>query len=162
VVDATDEYPHKGAGADISAWMGKQRRSMVPAHVVIEPNHDRFKKAYWVAMGPMNPLHTSSEADKGRIEVDADRANNRIVVKARGVESFTLFLNDDLVDLDKEFTVVVNDKAITEKRTRDLRGLEKRMAERRDWDFLFPVVFDCAVPKEPAEKGSKTETSGGK
>ena len=41
-------------------------------------------------------------------------------MKARGVESFTLLLNDDLVDLDKEFTVVVNDKAVTEKRTRGL------------------------------------------
>lgn len=166
VLDTTDEYPHKAAAADISTWMDKQRRSMVPAHVVIEPNHDRFKKAYWVAMGPMNPLHTASEADKGRIEVDADRANNRIVVKARGVESFTLFLNDDLVDLDKEFTVVVNDKAITEKRTRDLRGLEKRMVERRDCDFLFPVQFDCAVPKAaPAtgdKQGEKAGTTGAK
>ncbi len=166
VLDTTDEYPHKAAAADISTWMDKQRRSMVPAHVVIEPNHDRFKKAYWVAMGPMNPLHTASEADKGRVEVDADRANNRIVVKARGVESFTLFLNDDLVDLDKEFTVVVNDKAITEKRTRDLRGLEKRMVERRDCDFLFPVQFDCAVPKAaPAtgdKQGEKAGTTGAK
>ena len=68
------------------------------------------------------------------------------VVSARGVENFTLLLNDDLVDLDKEFTVVVNDKAVTEKRTRDMRGMQERLVQRRDWDFLFPVQYESTVP----------------
>jgi hypothetical protein len=161
VVDATDEYPHKGAAAAIEGWMQKQRRTMYPAHVIIEPNHDRFNRAYWVRMGPMNPLHTAPADQKPRIEVQADRATNRIVVSARGVENFTLLLNDDLVDLDKEFTVVVNDKAVTEKRTRDMRGMQKRLVERRDWDFLFPVMYESTVPK-PSAAGDKGADSKGK
>lgn len=154
VVDATDEYPHKAAAPAIEAWMGKQRRTMYPPRVVIEPNHDRFNRAYWVRMGPMNPLHTSPADQKPRIEVQADRSTNRIVVSARGVENFTLLLNDDLVDLDKEFTVVVNDKAVTEKRTRDMRGMQDRLVQRRDWDFLFPVQYESTVPK-PSTNGEK-------
>lgn len=154
VIEATDEYPHKAAAAEIEAWMGKQRRTMSPTHVIVEPNHDRFNKAYWVQMGPMNPLHTAPADSKPRIEVTADRTANRIVVKARGVENFTLLLNDDLVDLDKEFTVIVNDKAVTEKRTRDAIGMQERLVERRDWDYLFPVRYQSAVPK-PSGTGDK-------
>ena len=105
-------------------------------------------------MGPMNPLHTAAADNKPRIEVTADRTANRIVVKARGVENFTLLLNDDLVDLDKEFTVIVNDKAVTEKRTRDLISMQKMLVDRRDWDFLFPVRYQSAVPK-PSGTGDK-------
>lgn len=161
VIDATDEYPHKAAAGAIEAWMGKQRRTMSPARVVIEPNHDRFNRAYWVRMGPMNPLHIGPADSKPRIEVQADRANNRIVVKARGVENFSLLLNDDLIDLDKEFTVVVNDKAVTEKRTRDLRSMQERLVQRRDWDFLFPVEYNSSVPK-PSASGDKASGDGDK
>ena len=51
-------------------------------------------------------------------------------------------------DLDKDFTVVVNDKAVTEHKSRDRRGMQRRMLERRDWEFLFPVTYTSAVPKE--------------
>jgi len=153
VCEATDEYPHAAAATEIEAWMQKQRRNMCPARVVIEPNHDNYRRAYWVRMGATEPLLTSPADQKARIEVQADRANNRIVVTARGVENFTLLLNDDLVDLDKPFTVVINEKAVTEKRTRDRTGLQERVRrERVDWDFLFPVVFDTTVPKAAPEK----------
>ncbi|MBM4061759.1 MAG: hypothetical protein FJ265_11795 [Planctomycetes bacterium] len=152
VIEATDEYPHRAAAGDVANWMAGQHRTMYPAHVVIEPNHDRFNKAYWVRVGRMDPLHTLPLDQKPRIEATADRANNRIVIKARGIENFSLLLNDDLVDLDKEITVVINDKAITEKRTRDQRGMQERLLQRRDWDFLFPVVFDAMVPKQSSGK----------
>ena len=93
----------------------------------------------------------------GNVEVDADRANNRIVVKARGVEQFVLFLNDDLVDLDKEFTVVVNDKAFVEKKVRSFRDMVERMVVRRDWDYLFPVMYATTVPKATAEEKPAAE-----
>jgi hypothetical protein len=153
VIEATDEYPHAGATAEIETWMHAQRRNMCPARVVIEPNHDRFNRAYWVRMGRMDPLHTAPVDQKARIEVQADPLNNRIVVTARGVENFTLLLNDDLVDLDKPFTVVVNEKAVgPEKRTRDATGMQKRVLDRVDWEFLFPVEFNSTVPKAVVEK----------
>ena len=147
VIEATDEYPYKASADAIDAWMQEQRREMTPSKVVIEPNHNRFNNAYWVRIETMNPIHTSTAENKPRIEVTADRANNRIVVKAQGIEDFSLLLNDDIVDLDKQFTVVVNDKAVTEQRTRDERGMVRRMMSRRDWEFLFPVIYTSTVPK---------------
>jgi len=160
VLEVSDDYPHKGAAGEIETWIGKQRRNMVPTRVVIEPNHDRFKKAYWVSMGNMDPLHTTPKDKRARIEVTADRTSNRIVVQARGVENFTLMLNDELLDLDKEFTIVVNDKVATEKRTRDPYGLQTRLVQRKDWEYLFTVEYSSMVPKaaanseKPAEPGA--------
>lgn len=147
VIEAKDTYPFKASAGDIDAWMGKQSRNIAPAHVVIEPNHDQYNKAYWVKIDKANLLTTSTGDQKPRIEVTADRANNRIVVKAQGIEAFTLLLNDELVDLDKEFTVVVNDKATTELKTRDMREMQKRLLDRLDWEFLFPVAFSTSVAK---------------
>jgi hypothetical protein len=152
VVEATDDYPHKGASAAIEAWMQKQRRNIAPKKVVIEPNHDRFHRSYWAAMDRVEPLSTAGPDDKPRLEVEADRATNRITVKAQGVDSFLLYLNDDLVDLDKEFTVVINDKASTEKRTRNPREMEERLLVRRDWEYLFPVAYHATVPKAEPPK----------
>ncbi|MCA8948540.1 MAG: hypothetical protein KDE27_03510 [Planctomycetes bacterium] len=153
VLDATDAYPFEAANEAISKWMDEHERDMTPKHVVIEPNHDRFNRAYWARIGRMNPVHGTAADQRPRLEVTADRASNRIVVKAQGVESFSLMLNDDLVDLDKEFTVVINDKAVTEQKRRDQRGMQERMLERRDWDFLFPVEFQSTVPKAEPKEG---------
>ena len=150
VIDATDEYPHAAAAPAIEEWSAKQKRIMSPTRVVIEPNHDRFNNAYWVDIDKANPMLGAPLADRPRIEVTADRATNRIVVKTRDVESFFLYLNDDLVDLDKEFTVVVNDKANTEQKTRSFNDLYRRMIKRRDWEYLFPVMYHSVVPK-PAD-----------
>lgn len=161
VLDTTDDYPHKGSAGDIETWMTKQKRDMTPNKVVIEPNHDLFKRAYWVNIDRADPLQGLPADARPRIEVEADRASNRIVVKARGIESFALFLNDDIVDLSKEFTVVVNDKAVVEKRVRSFRDMRERMVTRRDWEYLFPVTYATQVPKaadaEPATKGDKKD-----
>lgn len=147
VIEATDAYPFKAAAGDIDAWMQKQERQITPTHVVIEPNHDQYNKAYWVRILKANLIATSGGDSKPRIEVTADRANNRIVVKSQGIEAFELLLNDDLVDLDKEFTVVVNDKATTEKKVRDMRKMQERLLERRDYEFLYPVSYTTSVAK---------------
>lgn len=147
VIEATDAYPFKASAGDIDAWMQKQARNITPLHVVVEPNHDQYNKAYWVKISKANLIATSAGDSKPRIEVTADRANNRIVVKSQGIEAFELLLNDDLVDLDKEFTVVVNDKATTEQKVRDMRRMQERLLERRDWEFLFPVSYSTSVGK---------------
>lgn len=152
VIDAGDEYPYRGSAQAIEDWMSKQRRNMAPAKVVVEPNHDRFNRAYWVDIDRADPLLGAPLDARARIEVEADRATNRIVVKTRGVESFILMLNDDLVDLDKEFTVEINGKATPEKKVRSFRDMRDRMVGRRDWEYLFPVMYTAQVPKAADDK----------
>jgi hypothetical protein len=147
VLEAKGDVPHKESTPEIEEWLKDKKRNAMPTRVVIEPNHDKFNRAYWADIDVADPLATAAPDKKPRLECVADRAANRITVKAVGVERFTLFLNDDLVDLSKEFTVVVNDKAVTEQRTRSLRDLRERVISRSDWEFLFPVAFTTAVPK---------------
>lgn len=146
IIDAKDAYPYVGHGSTVEEWMGKQQRSMTPSKVVIEPNHDRFNRAYWVDIDTVTPLLSAPKDHLPRLEVKADREANRVEVTAVGCESFVLNLNDDLVDLSKEFTVIVNGKATTEKRTRSFAKLQAGLLKRRDWDFLFPVEYRGTVP----------------
>jgi hypothetical protein len=147
-LDVADEYPHKGAAPQIEEWLKDKRRTISPARVVLEPNHDRHNRAYWVDIVTADSLLTAAPDKKPRLEVQADRATNRITVKSVGVERFMLYLNDDLVDLDQEFTVVVNEKAIREKRVRSFRDLRDTVITRNDWECLYPVTFSTTVPKE--------------
>lgn len=155
VLEPGDAYPFKGATADIEKWMAGIRRDLFRTRIVAEPNDVRFGKVYWAVLGSMDPIHTLPPDRQPRLEVEADRVANRITVKARGIESFSLLLNDSLIDLDREFTVLVNDKAVTEKRTRQFANILKLLREKNDPNWLFPVSFNCMVPKvennKPAE-----------
>jgi hypothetical protein len=157
VLDSKGAAPHKESSADILKWMGEHKRVMAPKKVVLEPNHDRFKKAYWVNIHVAESLLTTGPDDKPRLQVEADREQNRITVEAKNVERFELLLNDDLIDLSKEFTIVINGKAVQEKRRRSFRDMQSRMVGRNDWDYLFPVRYVTTVSKETdkdKEKGS--------
>lgn len=147
VLSALGAYPHKESSMDIVNWLSDKQRDFSPAHVVIENNDDRFKKAYWANIAVADSLLTTAADEKPRMEVKADRENNRITVDCRGVERFQLLLNDELVDLDKEFTIVINGKAITEKRSRSFRKMLDQMLVRGDWEYLFPVSYDTTVPE---------------
>jgi hypothetical protein len=148
VIDATDDYPHKAATPAIEEWLAKQQRKMALTKVVIEPNHDRINRAFWADIDTAALLTTAPADKKPRLEAVADKAANRITVKAVGVERFTLLLNDDLVDLDKDITIVVNDKAMVEKRQRSFPALWRTVLQRNDWECLYPAKFSTEVPKQ--------------
>ena len=154
VIDAKGAAPHLDSAPDILAWMAERKRVMAPSKVVLEPNHDRFKKAYWVNIHVADSLLTTTGDEQPRLVVEADREQNRITVDARGVERFELLLNDALVDLGKEFTIVVNGRAVQETRRRSFRDMHNRMVTRNDWGYLFPVRYVTTVPKEAEDKGA--------
>ncbi|MBK8977321.1 MAG: hypothetical protein IPM29_15525 [Planctomycetes bacterium] len=151
VIEGVGEHPFSGSQAAIDEWIGKQRRSLTPATVVIEPNHDQFNDAYWVKIGTAEPIANLPMDQRPRIEVVADRAANRIEVTARHISDFALLLNDDIVDLSKPFTVVVNGKATQEERTRDLRDMVDLMLRRRDSGYIFTAEFATTVAGSDGE-----------
>jgi len=148
VIDAKGAAPHLDSSDDILAWTNEKSRDMVPNKVTLEPNHDRFNKAYWVDIHVADSLLTTTGEDRPRLVAVADRATNRITIDCKGVERFEILLNDDLVDLSKEFTIVVNGKAVKETRRRSFGEMKRRMLERNDWDYIFPVRYVSSVPKE--------------
>lgn len=154
VIEAKGEYPFAASTADIETWMGGVKRNLMQPKIVVEPNHPRFTKAYWVTIDRMESIAGIPLGQRARIEVEADRKQNRINVKSSGVEAFSLLLNDELVDLDKEVTVVINDKAVVKKRGRELSSLiELVYTQKLDTGWLFPTTFDCKVPKPEPKTG---------
>lgn len=152
VLEANDAYPHPAMAAAIGEWLGKQRRSMVPMQVTIEPNTDDNNRAYWVDIEAGNTIAAGladrvPRVDLPRIEAVADRSTNTITVTCTGVERFALQLNDQLLDLDQPFVVVVNGREFREKRTRSFQQLRDGLVGRSDWEYLFPVAFSTSVPK---------------
>ncbi len=146
VLEGKGESPFTASQPEIDRWMEGRSRDLTPHHVVVEPNHDGFRTAYWVVMGIAEPLAGLPNALRPRMEVKVDREKNRIVVDARNVEDFQLLLNDDLLDLGKEFTVVVNGKAIQEKRERNLLFMFDKMMKRQDPSYVFTTEFAASVP----------------
>jgi hypothetical protein len=148
VLDAKGDAPHLESADDILAWVADKKRSMVPMKITLEPNHDRFNRAYWVDIHVADSLLNTSGDERPRLQAVADRAANRITIDAVGIERFEILLNDDLVDLSKEFTIVVNGKAVKETRRRSFGEMKRRMLDRNDWDYIFPVKYVSSVPKE--------------
>ena len=147
VLDATDEYPHPGLTGAITDWVVQQQRTMGQKRVVVEPVTDDHNRAYWVDIEDAELLASTPAARLPRLEAEADRASNTVRVSCRGVERFTLQLNDDLLDLGKPFTVVVNGREYREQRTRSFQQLRDGLVARGDWDVLFPVALTTSVPK---------------
>lgn len=147
VLTATDAFPHPGLTGAITDWVVQQQRTMVQKRVVVEPVTDDHNRAYWVDIEDAELLASTPAARLPRIEAEADRATNTVRVSCRGVERFTLQLNDDLIDLGKPFTIVVNGREYREQRTRSFQQLRDGLVARGDWDVLFPVALTTSVPK---------------
>lgn len=148
VVETQEAYPYPALGAEIGAWAMAAERDLFRSHVVLAPNHNSFRKGYWVEIGRADALETVAPENRPRLEATADRATNRITITSRGIGDFRVLLNDALLDLDKEFTIVVNGKAVTEKRERSLLTLTELMLQRFDPGYLWTCDYGMAVPKD--------------
>lgn len=142
--------------AKIAAWAEKVRRDLFRKFVVLEPNHDMFLKSHWVQV---DSAETVASGPTGRpyLRAEADHASNRITVTARNVQSFQLLLNDAIVDLDKDVTIVVNGKAVTEKLQRSFQTLTEFLSFTLfDTNRVWTATYRTAVPKSdaPADKTS--------
>lgn len=160
LLDAKGDYPHAESGAEIVAWTNTKVRDMSRSRVVIANNYDTFRRAYWVQMGTAPSLLEVAGDGRPYLEVSADRAANRITVTARNVSDFGLYLNDALVDLDKDVTIVVNGKALAPMRfERNLRKLCETIYRGRDPGAVFPADRTIEVPAGGAEPAAPAEAA---
>ena len=97
-----------------------------------------------------NRSHSGADG-RPYLKAEADRDANRINITAKNVASLQLLLNDAIVDLDKEFTVVVNGKAVNEKRQRSLITLTEFVSFKLfDPNRVWTTTYSMAVPKADA------------
>ncbi len=160
VIDAKGDLPFVENGADIAEWMSDVKRPLFSQHLVYEPVLDAYRKAYWAQI-----LNAELVADKQpRLEISADSKTNKISIKAKNISKIRLLLNDQIVDLDKEFIVEINGKVVQQlKRKRNKRLVwdpeESLILATGDQGYIFTTVADFEVPKVQDE-ASKTESDG--
>lgn len=126
-------------GAGLFAWMKERRR--------VEP-----KKFEWVVQRPdqllpywvnLEGLDWDAEDRSLAVEVvDTEKEPNTIKIRARGVHTLALFLNDDIVDLDERVRVLINGH-VEHDSIVDTHGPRRISAEIMDkLGRNFDVLFD--------------------
>ncbi|MEM7199312.1 MAG: hypothetical protein AAF628_03540 [Planctomycetota bacterium] len=139
--------------ATLSEWTAGVRRNLFRDKLVFVPTNDRFGKSYWLELGPRESIFAPPDV-RPKVVVEADRAANRISITAQGVTDIVLYLSDAFVDLDKEFTLVVNGEAVTEKRDRSLFQMAELISTLFDSSWVFPATYATTVPKADGASGS--------
>ena len=132
--------PHWMDGEDRAAvpWMQQFTRNPYPGKVVWVQG-DAMKGAfYWLGI-PM------SEAQKGK-ELVASIADNVVTIEKSDYSKVTVYLNDQLVNLDKPVKVVYGDKVLFEgKLPRTPGNMLSTLNSRGDLCYIFPAQVEVTL-----------------
>lgn len=137
-----------GKVEDIWAWMQTVRRRSNPEEVSLVPGVPFPYKAYWTEVPAGEYTSTA------KLSARADRASNTITIKATGIESVTVFLNDTLVDLDKPVKVICNGASHEDKIPRNFNSMMEQIYKgRSDPGRLYTAwkVYDIPAAAKDAE-----------
>ena len=98
----------KEVNTNAVALTGKYVRNPIPTKVVWNM-HQRAKLReqeyfYW--------LKTAADEKFGRIVAEYDRETNSIIIDQSTVKNFSVMVNEEMLDLDREINVVIKDKTI--------------------------------------------------
>lgn len=109
----------EGKEEQVLAWVRDHARRANPEEVRLVPGSPFPHRAYWLQV----PRFDNSDG-RASIRAKVDRASNTITVESKGISEVILFLNDQLVDLDRPLKVVCN-------------GVENEdLVQRSFYDFL--------------------------
>jgi hypothetical protein len=132
----------EGGAAQAWEWMGKNPRNAYPMHLTFVPKRDTARFMHWVS------LEGFQSAENPRIEAKADRATNAITVEAQKISDLIVYLNDELVDLDKPVKFVIN--GTTHERTVERSAPEMIMNQfyGGDWGRVFSASVTLDIPSK--------------
>ncbi len=120
-------------GPDLMAWLASRERVLPKKFTwTIPPKRYDQVLAYWVNLGG-----TNWDVPKREISVDVvdtEKEPNTIKIKTIGIDSLSLFLNDDIVDLDRNVRVEINGHVEHDER---IAASDRFKKVGRDFDFLF-------------------------
>ena len=120
------------ANATLMKWMGEQRRTP-PKKIDWTVTRTDQVLPYWINLD--SPNYNNPRRELKAEVVDTEAEPNTIKIDAIGIDMLSLFLNDDIVDLDRPVRVVVNGHLEHDAKL----GVQDKRLEKlgRDFDFLF-------------------------
>lgn len=147
---------------DLVTWLNRQRRNPLPTRLTVVREASHFQPFSWIRLETTDPIAAFSEdlinkrdeQIKGREYAKLDAtitATNRIEVKAERVQRYSLFLNDQLIDVAKPLTVVTNgDVSFEGTVPPSIETLLRQARLRQDPRQLFSIHLTITVRKQPA------------
>ena len=121
-------------------WMAKYTRNPYPSTVIWCQGDNGRPYFYWLGV-------PDSETKKGN-ELRASIKNNTVTITKCDYSQVTLYLNDQLVDLDKVVKVVYGKKTLYKgKLSRTAENLKKSLEERGDPSYCFPAILKVNIPR---------------
>ena len=146
---------------DLVMWLDGQRRGPLPTRLTVVREASHFQAFSWLRLESTDPIAAFSEdlvdqrdtriTRREYAKLDAAIVDtNRIEVSAERVWRYSIFLNDQLVDLSKPVTVVTNGqvsfKGVV---TPSLETLLRQARLRQDPRELFSVQLTITIPNRP-------------
>jgi len=135
----------EGGVAQAWEWLSKNSRNAYPAHITYVPKIDRAGSAPWLSLGGFQV------AEQPRIDARSDKATNTITIDAQKVATLVVYLNDELVDLDKPVKFVINGAAHERKIERNPMDMIQNQFNGGDWGRIFTASVTPDVPPQPAK-----------
>ena len=144
---------------DLVTWFNAQHRNPLPASLTVVREASHFQSFGWVRIDATDPIAAFADdlvskrdeltKKKRYARLDASvTAPNRIEVETGLVQRYTLFLNDQLVDVSKPVTVVTNKQISFEGLVSpSVEILLRQTRARKDPRQLFTVQLAIQVPK---------------
>ena len=121
-------------------WMAKYKRNPYPKTVVWCQGDNGRAQFYWLGV-------PAAETKKGNV-MRASISNNVVTITKCDYSQVTIYLNDQLANLDKAVKVVYKKKTIFKgKIPRTAENLQKSLEERGDPSYCFPAILKVNIPR---------------
>ncbi len=129
-------------------WMTKFRRNPYPKKIVWQQAEVVKPYFYWLGVPP-------AELALGKM-LRAYIQGNCVHITQCDYTTLTLYLNDDLVDLDKFVTVKYGKRMLFKGRLKRKEStMRQTLFERNDWSYMFPTSVTVTMKPKKANLKSK-------
>jgi len=122
-------------------WMAKYTRDPLPRRVVWlqdAETHDRF---YWLAV--------RGDSIKGRSRIVANINDQTVTIESSTVPEVVILLNDDMLDLDRDVTILFGETTLYQGRiARNRTVIERTLNERGDPTGVFCAEIIAKIPQK--------------
>ena len=116
-------------------WMAQYRRKPYPREIVWRQEKVAREHFYWLTV-------PASEAAQDK-RVEAHIKGNTIHIDHCDYSHLTIYLNDNMVDLDKKVTILYKGKKIKSKKLqRTIANMYRSLNERNDRSYAFPAYIE--------------------
>jgi hypothetical protein len=121
-------------------WMAKYTRDPLPRRVVWVQDAETHQRFFWLAV--------RGESIKGRSRIVASIERQTVTIESSTVAEVVILLNDIMLDLDQEITVVYRGETLFKGRVSRQRAvLQRTLKERGDPTSLFCSEIIVKIPE---------------